>query len=344
MLVIFWHAPVALRLQSMHSAFRAVDFFFCLSGFVIAFSYERRLQESFRFEQFVAARMIRLYPIYFAGILAGLLSFILTTPAGLRAPWLAHTLIVILLQFLVLPDVLTKGLHPLFPFNFPAWSIFFELLANFAYAFLLRRKFAGKWHLCVLFLGSLLGMGLWVRAGHGFDAGVAFNLAAGMGVIRVAVSFLAGVLVFRMFAACRPTPWTGTSGVTAALAVTAGLLLCLFAPSKFMQTQGFSAVAAALLFPALVYFGARCRVPTQCVATCAALGDLSYPLYLIHAPLLALFTLSWVSQTVARHPASRLYFVPSLILIASGLSLLMLRYYDKPVRSFLTARYNAMAA
>ena len=37
-MVAFWHAPDYLQINGLHSAFLAVDFFFCLSGFVIAFA------------------------------------------------------------------------------------------------------------------------------------------------------------------------------------------------------------------------------------------------------------------------------------------------------------------
>ncbi|HZG26112.1 MAG TPA: acyltransferase [Chitinophagaceae bacterium] len=52
----------------------AVDFFFCLSGFVIAFAYDKRIQK-IGMTQFLALRLIRLQPLVFIGAVLGLLTF-----------------------------------------------------------------------------------------------------------------------------------------------------------------------------------------------------------------------------------------------------------------------------
>jgi peptidoglycan/LPS O-acetylase OafA/YrhL len=52
-------------------AWLAVDFFFLLSGFVIASAYEARLCASMTFVDFVKIRFVRLYPMILAGVLLG---------------------------------------------------------------------------------------------------------------------------------------------------------------------------------------------------------------------------------------------------------------------------------
>src|SRR5271156_4792125 len=54
----------------------AVDFFFCLSGFVIGYAYEDRLLKTMSFLEFATARVIRLYPLIIAGLLLGAMTFI----------------------------------------------------------------------------------------------------------------------------------------------------------------------------------------------------------------------------------------------------------------------------
>ena len=44
-------------------AYLAVDFFFMLSGFIVARAYEARLSTSMTFVEFVKVRFVRLYPI-----------------------------------------------------------------------------------------------------------------------------------------------------------------------------------------------------------------------------------------------------------------------------------------
>ncbi|MHC2733083.1 hypothetical protein ACVIEO_006660 [Rhizobium leguminosarum] len=66
------------------SAYLAVDFFFVLSGFIIAEIYGKRLSRGLLFQSFMAARIKRLYPLYLIGILVGLIQIILLTSWGLR--------------------------------------------------------------------------------------------------------------------------------------------------------------------------------------------------------------------------------------------------------------------
>src|SRR6478609_5352395 len=56
--------------------FLAVDFFFCLSGFVIGYAYDDRIQEMGR-GAFFKARLIRLHPLVVLGSVLGLLGFLL---------------------------------------------------------------------------------------------------------------------------------------------------------------------------------------------------------------------------------------------------------------------------
>src|SRR4051812_33009270 len=51
----------------------AVDFFFLLSGFVIAFAYDSRLSAGMSAWRFMGLRLIRLYPLILLGMLLGAL-------------------------------------------------------------------------------------------------------------------------------------------------------------------------------------------------------------------------------------------------------------------------------
>ena len=59
----------------MAHAYLAVDFFFCLSGFVIAYAYDTRLSEV-GVKKFFQLRLIRLHPLVFIGSILGIISFI----------------------------------------------------------------------------------------------------------------------------------------------------------------------------------------------------------------------------------------------------------------------------
>src|SRR5688572_32430384 len=55
--------------------FLAVDFFFCLSGFVIGYAYDHRL-EKMGIVAFFKRRLIRLHPLVILGSVLGLVAFL----------------------------------------------------------------------------------------------------------------------------------------------------------------------------------------------------------------------------------------------------------------------------
>lgn len=59
------------------SGILAVDLFFMLSGFVIAFSYEDQLLHGLSVSEFALRRFVRLYPMILLGSIAGLLAFLI---------------------------------------------------------------------------------------------------------------------------------------------------------------------------------------------------------------------------------------------------------------------------
>ena len=61
--------------------FLAVDFFFCLSGFVIAYAYDGRI-DSLGLGEFFRSRLIRLHPLVVIGSVLGLLGLFIQSVAG----------------------------------------------------------------------------------------------------------------------------------------------------------------------------------------------------------------------------------------------------------------------
>ena len=111
--------------------FLAVDFFFCLSGFVIGYAYDNRISNIGIFNFFIA-RIIRLHPLVIAGSVLGLLAFLFDPFGGHLELYSTGKIIVTFVCsiFLIpLPIIADRGFN-LFSFNAPAWSLFWEYLAN----------------------------------------------------------------------------------------------------------------------------------------------------------------------------------------------------------------------
>jgi peptidoglycan/LPS O-acetylase OafA/YrhL len=68
----------------MAHAYLAVDFFFCLSGFVIAYAYDKRLKD-LGIKKFFQLRLIRLHPLVVIGSVIGIIGFIADPFSDLQA-------------------------------------------------------------------------------------------------------------------------------------------------------------------------------------------------------------------------------------------------------------------
>lgn len=155
----YWHF-------SFYRSYLAVDLFFILSGFVIAFAYDRKIREGIVSKsQFILIRLIRLYPVF-------LLSLLLCAAIAAGRLWLtqqpnenlAELLKIFALTALFLPAHQTGSAY-LFPVNVPYWSLFFELITNFIYA--ASRQFLSNRILTIIVIafGFLLGLATY-RSGN----------------------------------------------------------------------------------------------------------------------------------------------------------------------------------
>src|SRR6476661_6703798 len=126
-----------LRLQQKlyWSWFLAVDFFFCLSGFVIGYAYDNRIRKM-GVGEFFKSRLIRLHPLVVLGSVLGLFGFLLDPFASPVAYSAGKLLLLFVCSVLLLPfPVMEDRAFNLFGLNAPSWSLFWEYVANIFYAF-----------------------------------------------------------------------------------------------------------------------------------------------------------------------------------------------------------------
>jgi peptidoglycan/LPS O-acetylase OafA/YrhL len=130
--VVLFHASPIFGRQMAPSGYLAVDLFFILSGFVIAHVYDPRFAAGLTARSFILARMARFWPLFALGTVIGagwtLLENVVSPPAALS---ISETLGISALSLLYIPRITGADL---FPLNVPAWSLFFELIVNAAFA------------------------------------------------------------------------------------------------------------------------------------------------------------------------------------------------------------------
>lgn len=317
-IVVLLHAVQLMQLrQGLGHAYLAVDFFFCLSGFVIAYAYEARLSGDMTFTDFVKIRLIRLYPVIFVGCLMG--GAVMLSGNGIAA-----TAVFTASAMLLFPAGLFST-GPAYPANLPVWSLFFEILANIVFALPVLRT----WTWAILVGGLGIGYAVVCAAFDGIqEVGFANWGAFAAGVLRVGFPFAAGVLIFRLGSHHR-------SGVPS-LVPLIGLPIILLLPRYHPAVE--DAAIGLLFVPALVIVGTQNRVSLVGGSMMALLGELSYPLYLVHHPILRALRHLPLEQKIGWVGA---YMLPILgLMISVAAAMVVSRYIDRPIRRWLSVNLS----
>ena len=328
LLVVLRHVGPLTAGTSLSENFLAVDLFFVLSGFVIAFAYDDRLARPGFIRQFLVIRLIRLYPLYLLGLAVGALhrvGSVLNHTENWTATYLAEA---VLLGVLLVPQTPLTAIGSS-ELDTPTWTLLPELVANMVYAVLFR------W-LTPFVLMVLVGTGaagvVACRLHYGtLDAGWEF---AQWPIIasRLLFSFFAGVLLFRLLGDRRQTrPWVAWLCVAAV-----GTALSISPPDDLRTAYELALVLG--LFPLVVWVGGQNEPGQWDGRLFRFLGLISYAVYVLHQPAAALF-----ARVLERGLHLRLDSVPvahaALAAFIAGLvaaTWLIDKYYDAPIRRWLS--------
>ena len=333
--------------QHFNHGYMAVDFFFILSGFVIGYAYDDRWKTTLTLKGFFKRRLIRLHPMVIMGALLGAVSYCIQGSVkwdGTQVPF-TMVLIALLLNLFLLPVVPgtgadVRGNNEMYPLNGPSWSLFFEYIGNILYALFIR-KFSTR-ALTVLVIAAAAGLasfGISNLSGYG-HLGVGwsmidYNLLGGF--LRLMFSFSVGLLMSRIF---KPAKVKGAFWICSAVLAVLFTVPHLGGADRLWINGLYESVCAIMIFPALVWLGASGKTTDKVTSTvCKFLGDISYPLYVVHYPLMYLFYW-WLWSGEEKIPFSQAWPVAVVVIIASIiLAYLCLRFYDIPLRKWLALRF-----
>lgn len=350
LLVVWYHVFEGFQfagnkpiIDFINHGYLAVDFFFILSGFVVGYAYDNRWGKTLTLGGFFRRRLIRLQPMVCMGALIGAASFLLSgmerwdgTHATLWLTFLAFVCGCLMLPALPGMPREVRGNGEMFPLNGPCWSLFFEYVGNIVYALFIRRLSTRL--LAVLSFAlccALAWFAVTAQSGYG-SIGVGWtvdrtNILGGS--LRMLCSFTMGLLLSRIFKPihyARGAFWTS-----------AALLLIIF-HVPYIHSDGalslngiFEAACIIAVFPLVVWYAASGKT-TDIASTriCRFLGDISFPLYIVHYPLMYAFYM-WLIKTrqytlYETWPAALAVVTASIIL-----AWLCLKLYDMPVRKWL---------
>jgi peptidoglycan/LPS O-acetylase OafA/YrhL len=318
LVVLMYHRPEWYGSLCLPSGFLAVDLFFALSGFVIAYSYEEKLSKDMNLSDFLALRLIRLYPLYMLGTICSVSVIALSyyfnghinddNKSGVFS-------IPFALFMLPTPDFYNK-LSALYPLNIPAWSLLFEVIVNVFYALTWR-----WWKPRLLVLVMLVTAVLILMHSEYADSGWNWD-SFGFGLLRVLYSFPAGVMIYRLYRENSLPSYTVNS-----VAILVAFLIMLIA--AYGRAAQFCAIFG---FPLLVAAAVRSEPAALFRPLFSTLGSASYAIYSIHGPLMIFVKASLAKLGANSHP----HVIGAVFLAAIiPLALLIDRWFDAPVRKSL---------
>jgi peptidoglycan/LPS O-acetylase OafA/YrhL len=327
LVVITDHVQSPLTEMLFPGRYLAVDFFFVLSGFVLAHVYGRRLAGEWSVLKFMRVRLIRFYPLYIVGSLAGAGLWALHAIKGWNEATLPHVAGSLAFAVFFLPTPPSVSIWPdaPFPLDGPSWSLFFELFINVVFAaiflWLTPRRSA------LLALAGAVGLIAFSYFSEELGGGHRWsNFLGGFG--RVTLGFFAGVCIYQLRAYFRAP----------ALPVWAafGLLLAtlmVHAPGPWRMA--FDMLASMVIFPLLVMTCPNSTASGALGGVSAWMGAISYGVYVLHVPLWG-----WLRVGMG-HVGIELPGVANVLLVtvlAAAAAWILDKVYDTPLRRLLMRR------
>lgn len=333
-------------IDTFNHGYLAVDFFFILSGFVIGYAYDDRWGKNFTMKDFIKRRLIRLHPMVIMGAVVGAITFYIQgsvqwdgTHIGISMVMLSLLCTIFFIPAMPGVGYEVRGKGEMFPLNGPCWSLFFEYIGNILYALFIRRLSNKALTIVVVLLGvALASFAIFNVSGYG-NIGVGWTLDGVNfigGLLRMLFPFSMGMLLSRNF---KPMKLRGAFWICTLV------MIALFAVPYLEGTESictngiYEAFCIIIAFPILLWIGASgTTTDKKSTQICKFLGDISYPIYVIHYPFMYLFY-AWLIKnqlfTLGETWQVALCVYAWNILFAY----LCLKLYDEPVRKYLAKRF-----
>ena len=328
--------------QIINHGYLAVDFFFMLSGFVIGYAYDDRWNKMST-GTFFKRRLIRLQPMVIMGSIVGAALFwFQDAPCypAMEGVSVGAVLLVMLLGCTLLPLPLKwdiRGWMEMHPLNGPAWSLYYEYIGNILYALFIR-KFSKTALTVLVAIAACFTVHRCLTAPAGdIVGGWALNWEQQyVGLVRLMYPFFGGLLLSRLGWLIRTRKnafWWCSLMIVAVLSVPR-----IGGEDGYWMNGLYEAFCIICIFPVIVSMGAGGRITgRRSAAVCKFLGDISYPVYITHYPLVYIYT-AWAFNRRATLAEGLPYMLLTFV-GAFALAYACLKLYDLPARRWLTERF-----
>ena len=338
--------------QPINHGYLAVDFFFVLSGFVIGYAYDDRWNKMSTWA-FFKRRLIRLHPMVILGTLFGALMFYFGSctdfPLINQTPWWMVVLVMFwCFTMIPLPNTMDiRGWTETNPLNGPAWSLQWEYIANILYALVIRRFSKVVLGICVAVFAVMtviLCLNIDVTGFLEERNWASYTVVGGwsttpdqlqVGLTRLLYPFFCGLLISRLDKLIKVKAgfwWCSLMIV---------VLLCM--PWMGIGTEGesrwtnglYELLCILIAFPLIVSIGAGSSVKgSKSEAINKFLGEISYPIYITHYPLIYM-QMSWADSHKDAPLGTHIFVAVCIFVLAILVAYGALKLYDLPVREWL---------
>jgi peptidoglycan/LPS O-acetylase OafA/YrhL len=260
----------------VRNSYLFVDFFFVLSGFVIAYTYSTRLDSGPQVKRFLILRLGRLYPLHLF-VLFCLVALetlrLFATGEGFKGE---HSPTALLSNLLLLHSL---NIHDGLTWNGPSWSISTELWAYVTFALVSAWMGMRNWMLIATAVAAPLA--LFYLSKSGMDTTFDY------GFIRCLFGFSLGVACFRLHAA-RPASLQ-SPGNTLMTVLEVCIVAAVIAYVSAAGTSTMSFMAPFVFAVAVLIFAIEGGLVSRLFRwrLLKWLGTLSYSIYLTHYLVLA---------------------------------------------------------
>lgn len=272
LMVAVYHLHVSgfiTELNFVMNSYLFVEFFFVLSGFVIAYSYTGKLNNITDLKLFMKKRFARLWPLHmFVTILFipfALANILLNIDLGDRFSAFSFVTNIFLIQALNINDGTT--------WNIPSWSISVEFYTYFVFGVFYIFPFVKKVFLIPIAISLISLIVLYFNSSMGDTSGYA--------IFRCTYSFFLGVVAFKLHNSVKVKPWMEV--------VIIGIVALLLSVSKIASDSFLAFLMPLFFFLIIIVFSHQCGRVSKLLLNkyLKRLGMLSFSIYLTHAWFIA---------------------------------------------------------
>ena len=312
--------------------YKAVELFFCLSGFIFFWLYSKRIAEKeISFKSFSILRLSRLYPLHFSTLIfVGVVQLIYMDKT--------HTYFTYPLNdayhfFLNLTFTSSWGFEKGRSFNFPIWSVSIEVLL-----------YAIFFMFCRLFNRNTMAVIFVIMFGHFFMYKLNDSIASGL------ECFFLGGFIFIVYERIIKSGDTWKLSIWLPILASIAWVVTIVFFSYFkgltkteipwLLQKIISAWPVFVVFPLTIISLALIETKRGTLGKrLSFIGDISYSSYLLHFPLQLFIAILAVELSLNQEMFYSLWFIILFYLALIFISLASYKYFELPIQRFLRLRY-----